>query len=181
MDNVVLIGFMGVGKGRTGRALAARLGRVVLDTDDLIESMVKRKVREIFAEAGEAHFRALERRVAEWLEHSVRDTIVSTGGGFFQVPNLRRIGQVVYLHAEVEEIISAMQAHPRARRKFKKRPLLADLDAARTLFAQRLPHYRAVADLEVRVAGRSIEAVAGEIAGMLGLDAAAGPPPRRNA
>ena len=60
--NIILIGFMGVGKGRTARALAVKKNKYTVDTDDLIETMVKMKIRHIFAEHGEASFRQLENR-----------------------------------------------------------------------------------------------------------------------
>lgn len=42
--NIVLIGFMGVGKGRSARCLAAKTGRYALDCDDLIESSANSKI-----------------------------------------------------------------------------------------------------------------------------------------
>ena len=47
-DNIILIGFMGVGKGRTARELSRLTGRFTVDTDDLIESFTKLKIRKIF-------------------------------------------------------------------------------------------------------------------------------------
>ena len=163
-DNIVLIGFMGVGKGRTARTLAAATGRYTVDTDDLVENMIKMKIRIIFKELGEPHFRQLEQQTADWLEYHVTGTVVSTGGGFFMVRNLSRIGRVVYLHAPVEAIFRAIHSHPNAKKKIKKRPLLQDLDQARALFEERLPRYRGVADFEVSVQNRTIKDVAAEIA-----------------
>jgi len=159
-DNIILIGFMGVGKGRTARALAEKTGRYTVDTDDLIETMVKMKIRDIFAIHGEPYFRDLEQRTADWLRKNVRKTIVSTGGGFFQVRKLRKLGQVIYLHSSVEAILEAIMQHPKARKKIKKRPLLQDLDQARKLYDSRLPAYRKVADLEIDVQNRDINEVA---------------------
>ena len=166
-DNIILIGFMGVGKGRTARALAALTGRFSIDTDDLIESMVKMKIRHIFASQGEAKFRYLEQQTADWLEHHVDHTIVSAGGGFYQVNNLHKIGQVVYLHSTVEEILTAMQQHPNAAKKIKKRPLLQDMERAQELFTKRLPLYRQAADIEVTVHGRLPIDIVTEIASRL--------------
>ena len=162
-DNIVLIGFMGVGKGRCARELAARTGRYTIDTDDLIESMVKMKIRKIFAEYGEPRFREIEQQTANWLEYHVSGTVVSTGGGFFKVNNLNRLGQVIYLHSSVEAILEAMRSHPNAKKKLKKRPLLQNLDQAGKLFKERLPQYRQVADLEVLVEDRSITEVVDNI------------------
>lgn len=167
--NVILIGFMGVGKGRTARELASLTGRFAVDTDDMIESMVKMKIRKIFASHGEPAFRELEKRTATWLEDNVTDTIVSTGGGFFMVDNITQVGHVIYLHSRVEHIIAAMKKHPNAEKKFKKRPLLQDLEQAKALYKQRLPLYREVADHEIVVENKTTEAVAKEIVQLLGL------------
>ncbi|MGZ5208062.1 MAG: shikimate kinase, partial [Sulfuricurvum sp.] len=61
MKNIVLIGFMGVGKGSVARAMVKRSRLVAIDTDDIIESMENRAIKEIFASEGEAYFRSLER------------------------------------------------------------------------------------------------------------------------
>jgi shikimate kinase len=168
--NIVLIGFMGVGKGRTARELSRITGRFSVDTDDLIESVAKSKIRKIFQTEGELFFRRLEQETASWIQSAVTDTIVSTGGGFFMVNNIRDLGHVVYLHSSVESIIDAIKQHPKGARKIKKRPLLQDLNKARELYQQRLPLYRNAADTEVFVEGRSTEEIAREIAGVFGLD-----------
>lgn len=166
-DNIILIGFMGVGKGRVARTLAAETGRYTVDTDDLIETMDNMKIRKIFQEHGEPWFRQLEQQTANWLEYHVNGTVVSTGGGFFKVKNLHRLGRVVYLHSSVEAILKAISNHEKAKKKIKKRPLLKDLDRARDLFNERLPQYRRVADYEVLVEDRGIAAVVAEIADLV--------------
>lgn len=166
-DNIILIGFMGVGKGRTARALAALTSRFAVDTDDLIESMVKTRIRDIFAAQGEARFRQLEQRCADWLEQQVSGTVVSAGGGFFKVSNLKRLGHVIYLHSDLDGILEAMRSHPNAAQKMKKRPLLHDMAKAEVLFNERLPQYRHAADLEIAVRGRDNADIAAEIAARL--------------
>ena len=168
-DNIVLIGFMGVGKGRTARMLAEKTGMFAVDCDDLIESFSNKKVKKIFAQYGEPRFRELEREVALWLEKNVKRTIVSTGGGFFQVPNLSKIGKIVYLHSDFKLIVDGIMQHPNAKKKIKKRPLLQDMEAAGNLYANRLPHYRQVADYEVNVGQKAIEEVAQEIIRKTGI------------
>lgn len=167
--NIVLIGFMGVGKGRTARLLASKTGMFAVDCDDLIESFSNSRVKKIFSKMGEPRFRELERDVAVWLETRVQSTIISTGGGFFNVPNLQQIGTVVYLHSGFDEILDAMHAHPNAKKKIKKRPLLKDLDAARALHKKRLPVYRAAASIEVEVSGRTVDEVVSDIILKAGL------------
>ena len=167
--NIVLIGFMGVGKGRTARALAEKTGMFAVDCDDLIESFANSKVKKIFSNLGEPEFRALERRVSVWLQKQVKRTIISSGGGFFYVPNIRKIGTVVYLHSDFDMILDAIYAHPNAKKKIKKRPLLKDLGTTRALLETRLPLYRDIADIEINVGGRSIDDIADDIIHQLSL------------
>lgn len=163
VKNIVLIGFMGVGKGRTARAIARATGRYALDCDDLIESYANKKIRKIFQEEGEQAFRLLERKTAEWLQNHAYGAVISTGGGFIGVPNISQIGTLVYLHSEFDWIMQSIKAHPNAQKKMKKRPLLKDLDAAKFLYEKRLPMYRQLAQMEVNVTNRQIEGVAKDI------------------
>ena len=174
-DNIILIGFMAVGKGRTARQLSHRTGLFTVDTDDLIGSMVKKKIKKIFKQQGEAAFRQLERQTASWLETSVRHSIISTGGGFYKVPNLKNIGTVVLLDADLDSIIKVIRAHPKAAQKIKKRPLLGDMKAAQKLFAERRPQYRELADLSVKVKKGNVIQAAEEIIAALDLPLKQGP------
>lgn len=161
--NIVLIGFMGVGKGRTARALAEKTGLYALDCDDLIESAANKKIKKIFQEDGEQSFREMERKTALWLQKNVRSSIISTGGGFINVPKIKEIGTIVYLHSDFDSILKAITSHPNSEKKVKKRPLLQDLKEARKLYDVRLPLYRKLADIEVYMADRTIERVVEEI------------------
>jgi len=163
MKNIILIGFMGVGKGSTAREIVKRSGIVAIDTDDIIESMEHRKIKMIFAKEGEAYFRSLEREVASWLEKSVSDTLISTGGGFYKVPNLKKIGNVVLLHSSFNGIYERIINHPHAEKKLRKRPLFQEIDKAKELYKMRLPEYMKLADIVVDVEGKSVEDVAKEI------------------
>lgn len=161
--NIVLVGFMGVGKGQVARELATQISSYAVDCDDLIESALNMKVKKIFANHGEQKFRDLERQTAKWLEMNVKKTVISTGGGFVNVPNLKKIGTIVYLHADYQFIIDRIMSHPNAAKKMKKRPLLQDLPSAKKLFQTRLPIYRKVADHVIDVTGKDAASVAADI------------------
>ncbi len=163
MTNVLLIGFMGVGKGTISREIVKQSGIIALDTDDIIESMENRKIKKIFEEEGEVYFRALERRVAIWLSHSVRDTLISTGGGFYKVPNLNFIGTVVYLYSDFDSLYERILNHPNAKSKLTKRPLFKEIDKAKALFEIRAPEYERVADIVVDVRHKDALQIAKEI------------------
>jgi shikimate kinase len=163
MDNVILIGFMGVGKGTVARAYAKEYDRFAIDTDDLIESLENRKIKTIFAEDGEEYFRALEKKCALWLEKSVRDSIISTGGGFFKQENLKKIGKVVLLDSSFEGIYERIITHPNATKKLAKRPLFKDIDSAKKLYHERVSMYNNVADIVLNVEKKDIKEIITEL------------------
>ena len=149
--NIILIGFMGVGKGTIARGLVQSSDMFAIDTDDLIESMQNQKIKKIFEEHGEPYFRNLEKKTALWLENSIDNTIISTGGGFYKQENINKIGKVIYLKSSFQGILDRINAAPNAARKLKKRPLLQNLDEATALFDSRVPDYERVADIVVDV------------------------------
>jgi len=155
MKNIILIGFMGVGKGSVAREVIKHSEYMAIDTDDLIESMENRKIKAIFEDEGEAYFRKLEKSVASWLESSVKNTLISTGGGFYKQKNLKKIGIVVLLDSPFDEIIKRIKKHPNAAKKLKKRPLLADLKKAKELYDERRPEYLKLADIVIDVTKKS--------------------------
>jgi shikimate kinase len=163
MKNIVLIGFMGVGKGSVARAMVKRSRLISMDTDDIIESMENRSIKEIFATEGEEYFRSLERRVARWLQKSVEGTLISTGGGFHKVPNIKKIGTIVLLNAPFDVIYNRILAYPDAKKKLRKRPLFQEIEKARALYEERLPRYLKIADIVIDVSDKEIDSIAKEI------------------
>ena len=159
--NLYLVGMMGAGKSAVGRPLAQALGYRFIDADITLEETAARTIPEIFAEAGEEGFRALESAVLNELSrwHSL---VVATGGGVVIRPvNWGQLqqGVVIWLDAPETVLLQRLQNDP------TPRPLLADPDPAgrlRDLLAERRPLY-AQADLHVMQQGESPEAVAGRV------------------
>jgi shikimate kinase len=149
-DNVVLVGFMGAGKSSVGRLLARRLGRCFVETDDMITARVGRSIPEIFAERGEAEFRALEEEAVRLLALKSGD-VIATGGGLpcreGRPAALRAVGTVVWLRGDFETM------YERARRA-GERPMLAGRarDEIEALYRAREPYYRQ-ADLTIDTTG----------------------------
>ena len=154
---------MGVGKGSVAREVIQNSSLIAIDTDDIIESMQNRKIKTIFQEEGEEYFRALEKKVAHWLEESVKNTLISTGGGFYKQKSLKKIGTIVLLDSPFDEIIKRIKSHPNAEKKLKKRPLLEDLKAAKKLYDQRRPEYLKLADIVINVTNKSAHECAKEL------------------
>ncbi|MGV3773619.1 MAG: shikimate kinase [Verrucomicrobiales bacterium] len=141
ITNLALVGFMGSGKSTVGHLLAMMLGFEFVDTDDMIERQVGKKITEIFATEGEEKFRLYERQILEQLATAER-SIISTGGGLVTRPgNLELLQQnslVVCLWASAETIFNrvAHQTH---------RPLLVGEDPKGKIVEMlkaRAPFYR---------------------------------------
>jgi shikimate kinase len=162
--NIILIGFMGVGKGTTARAFAKKYGVYNIDTDDLIESKENRLVKKIFEKKGEAYFRQCEQDTADWIEQCVTGTLISCGGGFYKVNNLNKLGTVVLLDASFEWIHNRLKTAKNAKSKLAKRPLFSEEKKAKALYKEREKAYRKVADVIIDVANLSLEEQLEEIA-----------------
>jgi len=163
------MGFMGVGKGSLARELVKLTSRVAIDTDDIIESMENTKIKKIFEKEGESYFRNCETQVSLWLQSSVKNSIISIGGGFYQVGNLQSIGHVIYLESTFDAILDRIKSSKNPEKKFKKRPLLQDMVKANALINERHPRYLACANSVIQTAGKTSSAIAEEIMQLLEL------------
>jgi shikimate kinase len=163
-ENIILIGFMGVGKGTTARAFSRKYGIYSLDTDDLIESVENRSVKKIFEKKGEEYFRRLEQKTADWIECCVNHTLISCGGGFYRVDNLWNLGTVILLEASYDWIYHRLSSARNAKAKLAKRPLFSHPEKAKKLYEERERVYRKAADIIVNVEGKSMDAVLEEMA-----------------
>ena len=148
---------MGVGKGTTARAFTKKYGTYIIDTDDLIESKENKEVKKIFAKKGEDYFRAQEQVTADWIEKCVTGTLISCGGGFYKVDNLKKLGTVVLLDASFEWIHNRLKTAKNAKSKLAKRPLFSDEKKAKKLYNEREKAYRKVADVMIDVENLTLE------------------------
>ena len=105
MKRIVLIGYMGSGKTTVGKALAKEIGLPFYDLDWYIESRMRKKVSQIFAERGEDGFRVIERNMLHEVAE-FEDVVISCGGGtpcfFDNMDYLNQQAQVVFLRCEPE-------------------------------------------------------------------------------
>ena len=145
--NIVLTGFMGTGKSKIGKRLAAELRMGYLDTDELIEKREKDSISAIFRKRGEEYFRCMETKVVK--EVALLDnSIISTGGGaVLREENMRMLKKnafIVCLFASPEVILKRTKGS-------EERPLLeVDNQKKRIeeLLAIRRPYYEK-ADLKI--------------------------------
>lgn len=156
-NNIILIGFMGVGKGTTARAFSQKFGTYIIDTDDLIESKENKEIKKIFAKKGEAYFRKQEQVTADWIESCVDDSFISCGGGFYKVTNLQNLGTIILLNGSFEWIHHRLKSAPNSKKKLAKRPLFTKPKEAKKLFNERQRAYLALADIVIDVENLTLD------------------------
>lgn len=171
---VILVGFMGAGKSSVGRELGQRLNWLFEDLDDRIEARAGRSVAAIFRDAGEVEFRRVEhaalQQALQELGNGSSKIIALGGGAFVQKENaaLLQASRVptVFLDAPVEELWERCCAQ--ANLNGTERPLLRSREEFQKLYETRRAGYGSAA-LQIQTGGRTVEAIAGEIAEKLGL------------
>ena len=141
VERVFLVGLSGSGKTTVGRLLAEQLGWEFVDSDTHIEQRAGRALEVIFAEEGEAEFRALEAAALREIAGRSR-VVVATGGGAPTSAASREAiasGLVIWLDVTPERAAARLAADPVT----AIRPLLAGDPLARleALFEARRPLY----------------------------------------
>lgn len=160
---MAIVGYMGSGKTTVGRALARALNREFVDLDRAIVKDAGKGIPELFAEHGEEHFRDLEHRaLLETLEGRASSVVACGGGIVVRQDNrsLLRDVTTIFLREDTDVLYGRTRGQGRplraaSREEFERR------------YAERLPFYREVADLEVEVGGRPPAEVAEEVLGCL--------------
>lgn len=139
-ENVVLTGMPGSGKSTVGKLIAID-GYEFVDTDAEIEKRCGCAIKELIERCGLEYFRDLESEVIRDVSKESR-RIISTGGGAIlreeNVRYLKRNGKLFFINAE----LSRLQATD-------DRPLSNTEDKLAKLYGERMPIYRATADVTV--------------------------------
>jgi shikimate kinase len=156
---LAIVGYMGSGKTTVGRALARALGREFVDLDRAVVKLAGRRIPDIFAESGEDHFRDLEHQTLLDALRGRPRNVVACGGGVVVRPENRallREVSTVFLREDTRVLYD--------RTRGAGRPLrAASREDFERRYAERLPLYREVADIEVEVGERPAAAVAREV------------------
>lgn len=141
MGNIVLIGMPGTGKSLIGKFLAELTGKTLQDTDTKIEEESKMTIPEIFEKEGETGFRDRESAICKKLGKE-RNLIIATGGGAILRPEnvdaLRQNGTLVHITRSIDKLPT------------RGRPLSKNIEALKKMEAQRMPLYKAAADITFR-------------------------------
>lgn len=89
--NIILIGFMGVGKTTIGIHIAKKLHRDFIDVDQEIEKQYDMPVTQIFKTMGEQKFRQMEKEYIVDVCNNSSLKIISLGGGAFLQEEIRNV------------------------------------------------------------------------------------------
>lgn len=141
-QNVALVGMPGCGKSTVGKLLAERLGKSFVDTDTLVEQAAGKPIPEMIANEGETAFRDREQAAVAEAGKQLSRVIATGGGAVLREDNrraLRQNARVVFLERPLEKLAT------------NGRPLSRGGAALAALYEQRLPLYRAAADVTVAV------------------------------
>jgi shikimate kinase len=162
IDRVVLVGFLGAGKSRVGRALANRLEWEFFDFDEQVERREGKPLRVVADESGDDYLRTIERALTEEIA-GVPRLVIAPGGAWITQPDLlAKLGSgtlAVWLRVSPSEAYERIQAsaddHP-------WRGLPRALDRIGDTMREREPLYR-LADVSVPTNWRSPETIAFEV------------------
>ncbi|MTI65421.1 MAG: shikimate kinase [Firmicutes bacterium] len=162
-SNLVIIGFMGVGKTTNGRRVAKKLRKGFIDTDFFIEYNCNTKINKIFQRYGEAHFRKLEKKAVKEVSKR-KNVVISTGGGVVLDPSnikeLKRNGIIILLQGSIKHITRNLE------NSYKKRPLLEKENwkmELRNILESRKKRYFNSSDYIIKVDGKSHGQIVNEI------------------
>ncbi len=151
-QNLVLIGMPSSGKSTIGQALARRLAKPFVDTDQKLAERTGQSPAACLLEKGEAAFRKLESQVIqEWAAQNGQ--VIATGGGSILDPaNVRRLrqnGRLIFLDRSPEKLLVTAD-----------RPLSASRENLLRLYQERFALYQAAADLRIDGNGSREEVLA---------------------
>jgi shikimate kinase len=161
IKNIILTGFMGVGKTSVGTRLAKDLAYTFVDTDTLIEADQKTTITEIFSTFGESSFRDIESRIIQQVLENENQVISTGGGAVIRDDNraaFKKAGIVVCLSARAEIILERIKHETH-------RPLLQipdPLAKIRELLDSRKKFYQQ-ADFIIDTSEKAVDEVISEI------------------
>ena len=160
--NLVLIGFMGVGKTTMSDYFNTMFAMDVIEMDQIIARREGMSIPDIFEVHGEEYFRNCETELLVEMQ-SRNNVVISCGGGVpmreRNVTEMKKNGRVILLTAEPETILERV-------RDDRSRPLLEDnknVAFIRALMDKRRDKYEAAADIIIKTDGKSIQQIGEEI------------------
>lgn len=150
--NIFLIGMPGAGKSMIGKILSENLFLPFYDADIYLESSIGKSISSLFIQ-GEDIFRDIETEILKKLV--LKKAIIATGGGVIVRKEnrelLKKEGFVFFIDRKIEDIKKDIQK--------EYRPLLRKGVSLESLYEERFPLYKEVADFHIPNKGRISEVI----------------------
>ena len=122
--NIVLVGHMGSGKSLLGKLIAKKINYIHKDSDNLVEKLTGKKIKDIFEDRGELYFRELEEKTI--IDISIKNNLVlSLGGGAILSPKVRKFIEEKFLSVFLDVNITSLVNRLK---NSQKRPLLNNVN-----------------------------------------------------
>ncbi len=168
--NIILIGYRASGKTAVGRRLSTLLGISFYDTDEMIKQRTGKSVRQIVTAGGWPAFRTVEKAVVAGLA-AVDGVIIALGGGAVtekeNVEVLKGKGFFIWLQADEASVLERMM-NDHVNEELRPPLRVGGIkEEVREMLAERVPVYRAHADLVVDTTGRSVDELVVEIVSVI--------------
>jgi shikimate kinase len=158
--NIVLIGLRGSGKTTVGRILAQRLGRELIEMDELITRKAGLTIPEIAEKHGWEKFRDIEEDVTSQVA-KLENIINASGGGVViskkNIAKLKKKGVLVWLQADVDTLVNRTGEDNGRPPLVEGRSRREDIEIA---LKERKPLYQQAADLAINTENKTPEEVA---------------------
>ena len=164
MDNLIIEGFIGSGKGAVGRAVAKKLNLNVIDVDKQVSEKMKLTSAEIYDRFGEPYYRAMETLVLDELAAKTDRSVIVLGSGVATMPQnrpyLEQLGRVYYIKLKPADILTNMRASSKNHAWIRGEEW--DEQVLRIL-KEREPCYREAANVTIDADKKSTDEIASEI------------------
>ena len=155
-SNIVLIGMPGSGKSTCGVVAAKMLLKNFFDTDLLIQNLEGASLQNIINSKGAQYFEKAEEKSI--LSLDIQGTVIATGGSVIYsdkaMEHLKKLGKIVYLHLEYEQMCS------RINNIATRGILMKNGETLKDMYDERLPLYKKWADVTIHCDNTTVEQTA---------------------
>ena len=171
--NIILLGYMGVGKSLIGQHLSSILNQKFIDLDEYIETKKSKSIHDIFKDSGDIYFRKIESQLLNDCLLNNSNIILSVGGG---TPCYNKNMSLINSNNNISVYLKNKNVEL-AKRLFQIkecRPLISNIESVEKMIEFVSKHlfersfFYEKAEIKINVDNKSIPEIIGEI--LLSLD-----------
>ena len=174
-NSIVLMGCKHCGKTTHGKALASELGVNFFDTDQVMEEMLGKPVREFYKEKGVSAFMEAEEAACDKIieENKDKKIVIATGGGICDnapaITKLRVFQKFVFLKLSIEYTVARVSSGIKMLNpgQFQNAPAYILAENPKSMsqvneilvrkYTERFAQYQAIADIIIDIKNTTIE------------------------